>query len=543
MMVRRCSRRLLALSAALLALLAACTGGREAPEAEPRRPRIEASSLPCRGIDDLIVRVKRGYVPRLSPDISLIPREPNYVGSASGPVHSGPWNYLAEVPFVVYGPGVVRPAGEVRAPATLADAAPTTARLLGFNDFPRRDGRVLPKLDISSRPRLVVTIVWDGGGWNVLHEHGGRWPYLKELMQNGTSYTHMTIGSSPSVTPSIHTTLSTGAFPRRHGIPGLRMRSGDEYVDPFLGLDASHIRIPTLGDLYDRSLRNRPIVGMTAAVNWHLGMVGHGAAFPRGDADPAPLLNEDGELFTNTSNYSLPDIGDPAALERGTRALDATDGKVDGTWSGHDLADPSVRYSSPAHVAYQEFILERLVVEEGFGADRIPDLLYVNLKSGDDAGHKWGMTSDEDGKVFAAEDDALRRFVRVLDRQVGKGRWALLLTADHGQTPYPDESGAWPIGGAELARDTNVHFDHNDNDIDLADRVTSPGMYVNAQELKSNGVTLAEVARWIADYTVGENLKEGDELPASFGTRAAQPLFDATLAGPRVAAITCARAA
>jgi hypothetical protein len=476
----------------------------------------------------------------MSPDVNLIPREPNYVGTAASPVHSGPWDYLARVPLVIYGPGHVKP-DRYLARADMADLAPTAAELIGAN-FEGRTGRSLNEalLPDVSAPRLVVTMVWDGGGKNVLAEHPDSYPFLRSLQKRSARWPRMRIGSSPSVTPSIHATLSTGVYPMRHKIPGLRIRtSAGEYIDPFLGLDPSNMRAETLADVYDREFDNKPVVGMLAAVNWHLSMIGHGSALPGADKDPAVLFDDEGVTFTNTEIFSLPAIEDLSFLQRSTSRLDAADGSRDGEWRGHPLDDPQIRYSSPAHVAYQLHLLERLVETEGFGTDATPDLLYVNFKPSDDAGHTWGMTSPEVGEVLEAQDSALRKFVRFLDTEVGEGRWVLMLTADHGQTPYPRESGAWPIGGGELARDANAALDDTDDGIDLVDRVSSPGAYVNRDQLRANTVSLREVGEWMASYTVEQNVKEGADLPAAFADRSDESLFDGVVVNNELVSEAC----
>lgn len=517
---------------ASLFLVAACTsegGDERRPLAETSAGREAGARPPCRGIDRLVRRVRAGYVPGASTDISVIPREPNYVGSAARPVHSGPWDYLAEVPLVVHAPGLVAN-DEVLKPASMEQVAPTLARWIGV----RMPGDGLPGFRATGTPSVTVVLVWDGGGWNVLREHPDDWPFLRSLLGDSLVYRNFEIGSSPSVTPPVHATLGTGTLPREHGIPGLRTRRGAEYVDPFLGLDPSGLRVPTLAErLVDQS-GGRATAAVLASVNWHLGMIGSA----RG---PVVLIRETGETYTNESLYTLPVETDAALLEKETRSLDGSDGETDESWREHDLTDPLVRYATPAHVGYQQALLERLVAREELGRDRWGDVLFVNFKSIDDAGHNWGMASAETGETLRATDAALRRLVAFLDREVGRGRWATVVTADHGQTPYPDESGAWPIGGAELARDINERFDRNDNGVALADRVSSPGVYVNRVELSANDVSLGRVARWVADYTVGENLKEGDQLPARFEGRADERLFDATLAGSRLAGLSCSR--
>jgi hypothetical protein len=219
--------------------------------------------------------------------------------------------------------------------------------------------------------------------------------------------------------------------------------------------------------------------------------------------------------------------------------LDAADGSRDGQWRGHPLDDPLIRYASPAHVAYEQHLLERLVTVEGFGADATPDLLYVNFKPSDDAGHTWGMTSPEVGEVLRSQDTALKRFVGFLDAEVGEGRWVLMLTADHGQTRYPRESGAWPIGGGELARDANAALDHTDDEVNLIDRVSSPGAYVNKDQLAANDVSVAEVGRWIAGYSVEQNVKKGSDLPERFGGREEELLFDGVVVNGELISEAC----
>ena len=68
--------------------------------------------------------------------------------------------------------GRVHPQGIVgEDAATVADLAPTFAELLDFDEFPERDGRVLeeallPPDERNGVPKLIFTVVWDGGGDN-----------------------------------------------------------------------------------------------------------------------------------------------------------------------------------------------------------------------------------------------------------------------------------------------------------------------------------------------------------------------------------------
>jgi Type I phosphodiesterase / nucleotide pyrophosphatase len=527
--------RRVALIAVLTAVAASgCTG-----DAAPRPPQGDRTSpARCEDLDRLARLVRRGHVAGASPDISFIPWEPNYVGTRTSPVHSGPWDYLTDVPLLLYGPGHIE-AGLHPRPATMADVAPTVASLVGYEDWPPRSGRVLDDALAHSGtpPRLLIAIVWDGGGLNTLEEHAGSWPYLKQLRAKGAWFAHMSVGSSPSVTPPIHTTLGTGAFPEMHGIPGLRMRTEDGYVDPFINLDPSRVRVSTLADDYDLARNNRPVTGMLGSSNWHLGMIGHGSSFAGGDRDPVALVDKEGSVFTNPAFYELPAIEDTTTLESLFEVQDRTDGRIDQQWHGRDIGDPLYLFSTPAAARYHGHLLRRLISSEGFGEDDVPDLLFVNFKTSDEAGHRWGMTSEEVGLVLKAQDRELRRLVTFLNRTVGRNRWVIALTADHGQTPFPQESGGWAIAGGEVQRDANARFDDNDNGVELVDEVVSAGAYVNREELGANDVTLDAVAEWLARYTVEENATDG--VPDWYQGGAGDPVFEALLVGRRVAATSC----
>src|SRR5680860_1620103 len=93
-------------------------------------------------------------------------------------------------------------------PVTIADVYPTVGRSLNVR-LPLRDGSLLEEALVESAgitPKLVVTVVWDGVGRNVLERWPEQWPTLRRLEREGTSYLNATVGSSPSITPSTHAT-------------------------------------------------------------------------------------------------------------------------------------------------------------------------------------------------------------------------------------------------------------------------------------------------------------------------------------------------
>ena len=488
----------------------------------------------CASSRELVELTRRGYFPRRSPDILVIPSEPNFVGTATNPPHTGAWPFLVNVPLVLYGPGFVLERGEIGRHADMVDLAPTTAQLIGFARWRDRAGRVLSESlrATDATPDLVVSVVWDGAGWNALQEHPGEWPFLRSMMKRGTTYTNFSVGSNPSVTPPIHATLGTGAHPDVHGITGVSQRTTrKKLVDPWAQFDSKLLRVATLADLYDRARSNRPLTGLVARVNWHLGMIGHGASLRGADRDEVVLLEHSGRPQGNEIDYSTPDVLSPSMLERFARNLDAEDGKIDGEWLRHPLSDPGMLGNSPAFTRYQALILRRMIDRVGFGADDTPDLLYVNMKETDLSYHEWGMESREVGVAIRAQDDALRSFVSHLDEHVGVGNWVVMVTADHGMMPDPADSGAYPIKGQAVLDDINARFDTNGNSADLAFHMTAYGVYIDQGELTSNDVDPEGVGRWLADYTLEDNASRG-EL-GRFEDRRNERLFEAVTVGTK----------
>lgn len=531
---------------------AACSSGSQSPETsdferQDVEEEIAAAAAPdrCKEVRKLAKVSRRGLYGFRSPEIVPIPKEPNFIGGETTLVHSGPWDYLTHVPWLLYGPGHIEPVGDVDTPATLADVAPTTAELIGFDSYQAPDGKAKTSALAGGKPpRLVISIVWDGGGWNALDRHANKWPFLKKLTEEGASYTRFSVGSSPSVTPATHTNLGTGAFPASHGIVGLNMRTKDfKWVNPLGGKRPDNIEVKTLSDRYDRARGNKPVTGMLGSTAWHIGMIGHGAALNGADRDPVALMSHnDPEIKTNPSIYDLPRISNESVLADAIDDVDAADGKRDGKWLKHPLDKLKDAWKSPALTHYTQYLLERLIVTERFGRDRVPDLLYVNFKGIDLAGHAWSYNSKEVAQNITAADDALKRLVSFLNRKVGKGEWVVMVTADHGMTPYPKDSGAWPVRGGELADDLNRKFDTNGNDQRLIDRVGAAGIFVRPSELESNGVTLEELAEWVGDYRVGENLKEGQTVPSYYEGTQQDRIFEAVLAKRKlVAPATCTK--
>jgi hypothetical protein len=520
--------RRLAPAFALVLLSAACTSdtgpARPSPTGEtgtetvaPPAPGALADAA-CALPHEQLVRIWRGTDPGRSGQVVFVPQEPNFVGTNFP--HSGPWNYLQHVPLFWYGPGIVPAFGKVDRPVTLADVAPTQARLLDFG-FDAIDGRALPEIPKpAAPPPLIVTLVWDAGGFSVLDAFPNDWPVLRSMIPKGVWYEHATVGSSPSITPATHATIGTGAFPMHTGQTDAEFRLGDDLVRAG-AMGPTLLMEPTLADLYDRAMGNEPLVGALASVTWHLNMASHGSLWGGGDRDVAVLRvptaadNEGAEGTTwNLKGryqpfYELPGyVNDLPGLSTYTEAIDRQDGALDGKWRDNSIEQYEGGWATPARIPYQSRMIEEVVAREGFGDDDVPDLLFVNFKAIDHVSHIWSVNSPEMRDTLRWQDEDLGGFVEFLDQEVGHGRWVLLLTADHGAQFDPEVSGAFQVTPAHLEDDLNAAFP-SAGDGSVFQAVRTSQIYVNEDVMHASGYSLDEIAQFVLDYTKGQGSQDG----------------------------------
>ena len=502
-------RARLLLSAAALAVLAPGL-----PMA-PARAATDWAAVACSLPHDQLLRIWRGTEEDRSGQILVVPQQPNFLGSNFP--HSGPWDYLQDVPILWYGPGYLKPQPAVQRPVTIAGIAPTTAGLLQFDGFDAPDGSALPEVLAAAPdtpPKLIVTMVWDAGGRSVLDTWPKDWPVLKSLIPKGIWYEHASVGSSPSITPATHATIGTGAYPRTTGQVDAEFRVGPSPTLTRAGeLGPTLLDSATLADVYDRAMGNAPIVGDLASVTWHLNMMGHGAMWNGGDRDIAVLrISEDtnegaeGTAWNikgkNEPYYRFPDyVNQLPDISTYTDALDRADGAADGKWRSNSIEQLASGWDTPARVPFQDRLYAEVIKREGFGADDMPDLLYINSKIIDHVGHLWSVNSPEMQDALHWQDAGLKEFIGTLNKEVGHGNWVMVVTADHGHQFDPAVSGAFQITPSALLTDLEARFDTDGDSTSVIVGVRTSQTFLNMTELRQNGLTVEEVADFMLHYT------------------------------------------
>jgi predicted AlkP superfamily pyrophosphatase or phosphodiesterase len=149
-------------------------------------------------------------------------------------------------------------------------------------------------------------------------------------------------------------------------------------------------------------------------------------------------------------------------------------------------------------------------------------MFFINYKMTDIVGHQYSMDSEEMGDMLQAQDEELGKILNYLDKKIRD--YVLVLSADHGHTPDPERSGAWPINAQELEDDIHRHFDIKG--APLIQQKSAVGLFIDDKVAAQNEVTDDDIARYLNRYTIEENSPKG-EVPESHQDRKDELVFEA----------------
>ncbi len=145
-----------------------------------------------------------------------------------------------------------------------------------------------------------------------------------------------------------------------------------------------------------------------------------------------------------------------------------------------------------------------VVVSEGLGKDPITDFLAVSFSTPDYMGHAAGIRAVEIQDMYLRLDAELAAFFSFLDKEVGKGKYSVFLTADHGAAEVPNFalSHKLPAGfidekGMKAQLDSILLEIHPFGGA-LLDRVEESCLFFNKEKLKESGLEYTALCEKIA---------------------------------------------
>lgn len=286
--------------------------------------------------------------------------------------------------------------------------------------------------------------------------HGG----FERLLSDGAWH----VGRHPSaatLTAPGHALLGTGAPPARSGILANEWWHRDLHrslaaVESADGAtDASWLRVPGLGDAIAAAGHGAKAVSVSLKARAALLPLGHAGTAIWLDTKTATWTSSTAPAWLAAWNESHPvsahlhDVWTPLdakQLAELAHVEDAQPGEVGVNGFGptfpHDLGattDPGKAIeATPVGNDIELDIATEAIQREQLGADDMPDILVISLSPNDLIAHGWGQESWEAWDMMLRLDQRLAQFLADLDRLVGAGRWAMILTSDHGASPMPE---------------------------------------------------------------------------------------------------------
>ena len=333
----------------------------------------------------------------------------------------------------------------------------------------------------ASRPGLVMLVVVDQLRSDLLDKYTGLYTGgFKRLQNEGRFFTKAAHDHAGTSTAPGHATLSTGVYPNRHGVianlwlerPGAQwvpVENIDDTTVKIIGVAEAkgaspvHLMRPGLAEWMVRANPRSKIASVSgkdrgaiqpaahvrsAYVYWFEGAYGRfvTSTYYRNSDPEWVTAYHTGKLQTHRSETSWDLAAPVSALSRANR--DTLDHEFDGvrTFFPHTFAGEAgnapfwLWWENTPYVDKVTLeMAEAMVTALELGRDDAPDFLNVSLSATDRIGHRFGPNSREQLDNLLRLDRALGEFFDFLDRTVGKGRWTMMLSADHGVLDSPED--------------------------------------------------------------------------------------------------------
>jgi len=333
----------------------------------------------------------------------------------------------------------------------------------------------------AERPRLVVFLSVDQFRRDYIERYGARWTSgLARLLKEGAVFDKAAYPYFHTITCPGHATMSTGVYPATHGVPPNTWWDRDGGHDttctddpgakqiahragpkaPSGGHSAHYLRVPTLSDVLRQQLTPTPrVVSMSIKPRAAIMLAGHAGDVvlwytPEGGPTTSTAFSGSAIPFVKKFAQNNPTAAELSGEWKKLLPDDAYQNEDDGpgehppegwnttfphqfTRTRGDGQVMSYWQSTPAADAFLSRLAMAAVDELKLGHDHL-DYLAVSYSEVDTTGHAFGPDSHEIQDILLRLDRAIGDLLDHLDAKVGKGRYVVALTGDHGVAPLPE---------------------------------------------------------------------------------------------------------
>ena len=334
--------------------------------------------------------------------------------------------------------------------------------------------------ETGGRPALVMLIVVDQLRADLLDRYGDLFTGgFKRLRAQGHSYVNAAQDHAATETAVGHTTLGTGVYPSRHGIIAnqwyemaggrwvLVSNVGDSTVKTVgasarFGASPVRDQRPTFAEWLMAASPSSKVASVSGKDRGAIQPVGHvHNAFVYYFDSPSSRFvtstyyrNTDPSWVTKFNSrigeHAVDTVWDlrvpKAQLSRADRDTVPTEGNGRDTFFPHKFSNEGTAggfwqwwETTPQLDVATLDMAKTMVSSLDLGKDAAPDFLNISLSATDKVGHAYGPLSREQLDNLLRLDRELGDFFNYLDRTVGKNRWTVMLSADHGVLDSPED--------------------------------------------------------------------------------------------------------
>ena len=337
------------------------------------------------------------------------------------------------------------------------------------------------RTDAEDKPSLVVVVSVDQLAYEYLERFESNYVdggLVRQVRDRGVWFTDCKHQHANTKTGPGHAVQLTGTYPHRHGI------IGNYWFDRASGKSVYCVSDPEAvligAETTDSPVSPKLLLGDTVGDQLKLATRGRSKVFTVAIKDRAAILlagrladsavwmsNQGSWISCDHYGRTLPDS---IAALNANKAIQKFAGKV---WqpmfemskyehgskevSRHErpLYEMKADFPHPLPAASNENYIKNLacspfgnectleaaralIVGEELGRDDYPDLLGINLSPNDYVGHSFGPDSLEVEDMCYRTDKMLGEFVGFLRQTLGKRKFVMFVTADHGVAPIPE---------------------------------------------------------------------------------------------------------
>jgi hypothetical protein len=325
-----------------------------------------------------------------------------------------------------------------------------------------------PQTSPQQQPKLVLLVIIDQFRYDYLARFRSQYVGgLDKLLTSGAVFENANLDHYPTVTAIGHATSLSGATPALSGIVGndwydresqKRVLSISDDTVKLIGgtgngASPRRLLVSTIGD-------QLKIAHPTSAHVIGISLKDRSAILPVGHmADAAYWFDTTNGKFVSSTYYfsDLPEWVKSFNEGRPSDKLAGAEWTVAGAAKSNQLptgAGPDLYnaiFDSPFGNELLESFAEEAIAGEKLGEHGSTDLLSVSFSSNDALGHAFGPDSPQVRDISIKTDRVLGKLFTCLDRRVGMRNVLVILTADHGVAPLPEDLARWKMPGGRMS--------------------------------------------------------------------------------------------